>query len=132
MKETLTMGNTYLQSYQASLNEISAESQKTIRQVTAGLEEEFKKQVTDFEGVSSGLEAELQNKIKQFHETLLPNLEKELDQYKIERLKQTDQLVKTIVQKASVEIINKSISFEDHQKLVMDSLEKAKKEGAFI
>jgi hypothetical protein len=35
------------------------------------------------------------------------------------------------VQKASSEMFNKSISTEDHQKLLMESLEKAKSEGVF-
>jgi F0F1-type ATP synthase membrane subunit b/b' len=131
LKESLTMGHTYLDSYKSSLNEISEESRKNLQQVTKGFEEDLKRQTEDFRNVARELEGNLQKQISEFHDSLMPNLEKELEAYKAERLKQTDQLVKSIVQKASVEIINKSISLEDHQKLVMDSLEKAKKEGAF-
>ena len=87
--------------------------------------------LTDFEDVSKALQADLQKQIKDFRESLLPDLEKELDEYKKMRLKQSEETIAKIVQKASSDIFNKSISLEDHQKLLIASLEKAKAEGVF-
>jgi len=62
---------------------------------------------------------------------LIPEIEKELETYKQQRMKSIDQTVMTIIQKASQEIFNKSLSAGDHQSIVIDALEKAKKEGVF-
>jgi hypothetical protein len=87
--------------------------------------------LNDFQKISHGLQTDLEKQIKEFHETLLPRMEKELEGYKEVRIKQAEQTITKIVQQASQEILNKSISFEDHQKLMIDSLDKAKKEGMF-
>ena len=62
--------------------------------------------------------------------TLL-NLQKDIEAYKESRYADAEESVKQIVQKVSQEVLNKSISLEDHQKMVIDALEKAKKEGVF-
>jgi hypothetical protein len=87
--------------------------------------------LTDFQQISHGLQTDLAKQIKEFNETLLPRMEKELESYKQVRMKQAEQTITKIVQAASQDILNKSISFEDHQKLMLDSLDKAKKEGMF-
>jgi hypothetical protein len=58
-------------------------------------------------------------------------MQKELDGYKQSRINQIEQMISRVIQEASQEILNKSISVDDHQKLLMESLEKAKKEGVF-
>jgi F0F1-type ATP synthase membrane subunit b/b' len=129
LKESLAMGHTYLDTYQSSLKEISQESQKTLTQVSKGFEEDLKKQTEDFRLTAKSLETSLQKQIQDFHNSLLPTLEKELESYKTERLKQIEEMVVEITQKASQEVLNRSIPQSEHQKLIIESLEKAKKEG---
>lgn len=112
-KEAFDTAKNFITNYQLSLKQLSAES------------------LVEFQNIVKGLETDLSQQVKQFHEVLLPQLEKELEAYKQNRLQQTDKIVAQIVQKASREIINKAISLEDHQSLVTDALEKAKKQGAF-
>jgi hypothetical protein len=104
---------TFTNNYQSSLTQLSQQS------------------LGQFQKISQDLQLDLKNQIKQFHESLLPNLEKELSEYKKTRLQQIDTTVSQIIQKASQEIINKSISLDDHKELVLKSLEIAKKEGVF-
>ena len=40
-------------------------------------------------------------------------------------------MVIAIIQKASQEILNKSLSLDDHRQLITEALEKAKNEGLF-
>lgn len=98
---------------------------------TKSLQELTTTSLTDFQHIIKGLETDLQKQIAAFHTSLLPNLEKELEEYKKARMKETEQTIARVVQKASQEILNKSISLEDHQTLLIQSLEKAKKEGIF-
>jgi hypothetical protein len=103
----------FMQSYAASLQQVTEQS------------------VTDFQQIVKTLETDLQNQIKDFHSSLLPALEKELAEYKQMRMKQTDDLTVRIVQKASQEILNKSLTMDDHHAIMTASLERAKKEGVF-
>lgn len=112
-KDSLSTSQAFMQSYTASLQSISQQS------------------VHDFQATVKQLQTDLQQQIASFHQSLLPNLEKELDEYKQMRLKQTDQMVASIVQKTSQEVLNKTIPLEDHHTLMTEALEKAKKEGVF-
>ncbi|MBI5122399.1 hypothetical protein HZA75_00915 [Candidatus Roizmanbacteria bacterium] len=112
-KDATGAAEEFKKSYKASLEQIASSS------------------LTGFQNVSQEIQTDLEKQIKLFHDTLLPGLQKELDDYKQERLKQTEQTITHIIQKASQEIFNQSISFEDHQQLMLNSLEKAKKEGMF-
>jgi hypothetical protein len=87
--------------------------------------------LSDFQQTSENLQTDLKQQIKSFRESMLPDLQKELDAYKQMRLKETEELVKKIVEQASQNIFNRSLSLDDHQKLLTDSLEKAKAEGVF-
>jgi len=56
--------------------------------------------------------------------------EKELELYKVEALKKIDDQIYNVIQNISNEVLGKSISLQDHEQLIIDALEKAKKEGA--
>lgn len=85
----------------------------------------------EFQIIMTQLQTDLKKQNKEFQDTLLPEIQKEVESYKKARMQEVDQAVTGIVQKASQEIFNKSISMEDHQTVVTQSLEKAKKEGLF-
>lgn len=112
-KEAHNTSEKCTQNYQTSLNLITTQS------------------LTDFQNVIKQLYDNLQKQIKDVQDSMLPALQKELAEYKEMRMKQTDQDVISIVQKATQEIFNKSISFNDHENLLIESLEKAKKESLF-
>jgi len=112
-KEVSAMAQSYRGKYQDSLVALTNES------------------LQGFKAVSTELQESLQKQVAEFHKTMLPNLEKELDEYKQSRMKETDQTIRKIVQKVSQEFLNKSLSIDDHQKLLVDALEKAKREGFF-
>lgn len=112
-KEAVQTARIFLQNYQASLQQLGNAS------------------LVQTQTVTKTLEAELQIQMKHFHDSLLPTLEKELEEYKAARFRETEQLVAKVIQRASQEILNKSISLEDHHALMIASLEKAKREGVF-
>lgn len=112
-KEAFDTGQNVTDSYHSSLKQM----------VTISL--------TDFQNVTSNLELELQKQIKDFRNTLLANLEKEVEEYKLQKIKRIDQVSVGIVQKVAQEVMNKSLTTEDHEALVIRSLDKAKKEGVF-
>lgn len=139
----ITDANYVNQSSKASvdqaLKEIEADIHKealaTAREFASNYKESLKQltdqSLSDFNTVTQGLQTDLARQIKDFQETLLPNLEKELADYKQSRINQIEQMIARIVQKASQEVLNKSLSIEDHEHLLIESIEEAKKRGMF-
>ncbi len=108
-----TSAHQFLEYYHNSLRQISVNS------------------VTDFQKIIREMEADYQKQLKDFEQNVLPNMQKDIEAYKEARYKDADAQVKKIVQKVSQEVLNKAMSLDEHEKLVLDALEKAKKEGMF-
>ncbi|HVA96187.1 MAG TPA: hypothetical protein VND99_00905 [Candidatus Acidoferrales bacterium] len=106
-------------------------SQEFTKTYSASLQKVAAQSLTEFQTITKGMEQEMQRQTKEFRETLLPRLEKDLEEYKKLRLQQADRTITHIIQEVSQEILNKSLSVEDHQRLLIEALEKAKSEGAF-
>jgi len=103
----------FTKTYSASLQKIAAQS------------------LTNLQTITQAMEAELDKQSKEYRASLLPRLEKELDEYKKMRLQQAERTINHVIQEVSQEVLNKSLSLDDHHRLLVESLEKAKKEGAF-
>lgn len=130
-KEAVSTGRLVLNSYAASLKELTNTSLRDIGEISKGLDTELQTELKEFEKITKTLAEDLQKQMQTFNENQLETMQKELDAYKEARMKQTEQMVLAIVQKVSQEVLNKSISLDDHQKLVVESFERAKKEGLF-
>jgi vacuolar-type H+-ATPase subunit H len=130
-KESVATGRAVLNNYESSLKELTNTSLKDIGEISKSLDVDLQTQLKEFEKITRELEGDLQKQLKAFNETQLAMMQKELDAYKESRIKQTEQMVTGIVQQVSQEVLNKSISLDDHQKLVLEAFEKAKKEGVF-
>lgn len=98
---------------------------------TAALKNTSGTSLSEFQNIMSQLQVDLKKQIDDFHNALLPKIEQELETYKKARMQQVDKAAVDIAQKASQEIFNKTISMSDHQNAVIQSLERAKKEGIF-
>lgn len=112
-KEGGVIAKSFTTEYTNSLKNLSNQSLKEFQTIMTQLQEDLKKQN------------------KTYQEQLLPAIQKEIEEYKKSKMTEIDQEIVTIIQKASQEVFNKSISLSDHQKVVIDSLEKAKKESVF-
>ncbi len=112
-QDAVASAQNFTATYQGSLRQLSDQS------------------ISDFQGVASTLKSDLELQISQFHNSLLPALQKELEDYKQARLTHIESSINLIIQKVAQQVLNKSISLPDHTKLVVDSMEKAKKEGMF-
>jgi hypothetical protein len=112
-KEAGGTSHEFTKTYSSSLQKLAAESLK------------------EFQTITKTMETDLQKQTKEYRESLLPGLQKEMDEYKKLRLAQADRTITHVIQEVSQEILNKSLSLEDHEQLLIQALEKAKKEGAF-
>jgi hypothetical protein len=134
-KDAAGAANNFLSDYQTTLSELSKQSLASYKGISAGLSEDLKKFSLELESalksMAEGLSQDLQKQVKDFHDSLLPALNKELEEYKQLRIKQADQTITQIVQKVSQDLLNRSLTIPDHQALMVEALEKAKKDGVF-
>ncbi len=108
------------------------DSIKSIGQLHAKISDELGNEIYFYlSEIKTTNELFLKKQINDFHLTLLPQIEKELDAYKQVRMQEIDKVTIEIVQKASQDIFNKTISLTEHQNVITQSLDKAKKEGVF-
>jgi hypothetical protein len=112
-KDSTTAAETYRNAYRDSLKHITDQS------------------LHDFEAISQEMHTSLQKQVTSFHEAMLPALEKELATYKETRMQETETLIKQIVQQVTREMLSKTLTMEDHEKVLLASLEKAKQKGMF-
>jgi len=112
-KEALDASRSSVNSYSQSLKVVTTQS------------------LNDLQIIAKGLEVDLQKQISDFNQSLLPKLEKEVEEYKELRIKQAEQMVNKIIQKATQEIFGRIITLNDHQNIMLESLERAKREGVF-
>ena len=111
--------------------EVAHNSQELTNTYQNSVKQLITQSLTNFQSISHGLEESLQQKIKDFHDTLLPKLEQEVEAYKDARMKDVDRKVNTIIEKVSQKALHKAMPMEDHKNLIIESFEKAKKEGVF-
>jgi vacuolar-type H+-ATPase subunit H len=128
---------------QTSVNEALQKMEEQIEKDAGSASHEFTKtyssslqklatsSLNEFQTITRTMEADLQKQTKDFSAKMLPTLEKELEEYKKIRLQQAERTITHVIQEVSQEILNKSLSLDDHQRLLVESLEKAKKEGVF-
>jgi len=121
-----------LQKMEGSLeHDMGAASQDVEKIYASSLQQVSSQSLAEFQTIIRSMEAELQKQTATFRDSLLPQMEQELDEYKKIRLQQADRTITQVIQEVSQEILNKSISLDDHQRLLIEALEKAKKEGVF-
>lgn len=111
--ETLNTAKVYIDRYHDALTKLSGETLQGFNHIAKGLETDLQKQITDFRA------------------NTLTTLEKELQDYKGVRMQQTEELIKKIVGKVSQDVLHKTLTVEDHHQLMVDALDRAKKEGMF-
>jgi F0F1-type ATP synthase membrane subunit b/b' len=130
-KQATDTGGEFMNHHATLLKQLNDQSLHDFKIVTKGTQEDLQKSLNEFQNTVQQLQNDLQKQLKDFQETLLPTMEKEIEEYKQARMKQAEQTVSTVVKKVSQEVLNKSLSLDDHQDLVMKSLERATKEGIF-
>lgn len=123
------------QALQKIITDVHREAFDTGKKVTDDHEEKLKQIATNsisgFQNVTNELEIELQKQIREFRQEVLANIEKEVQEYKEAKMRRVDQASVILVQRVSQEVLNKSLTVNDHENLVIRSLDKAKKEGIF-
>lgn len=133
-----------------SLEDVMGNHLNTLRRESENFDRDYKEALADVKKTAlESTEAELQKEIKSFREVIteeiidshkkiesqtleeMAEVNRQMEAYKAEQIKLIESQINQIIQKMTKEIIGKSLSLNEHQDIVMEALEKAKKEGAF-
>lgn len=130
-KQAMEANKEFIDRYHESLKELVNSSLADYQGVSKQTQSELQTSLSNFQRTTKSMESDLQIRIKTFQESVIPKMEKELEEMKRARMVEAERRIVKIIQTASQDVLNKTISPEDHEKLIIESLEKAKMESVF-
>lgn len=119
-----------LTDYERALEEVKEEDIKTLKNISKTIESNTLDEVADFKEILEKETVAAQKIVEQKIEQAYADVEQEIKAYREDKRKKIDEAVYTIVRQVSEEILGKSVSLADHEKLVIDALEQAKADFA--
>jgi hypothetical protein len=124
-------GVKYDQQYQQLFDTIKAEYIKTTNEAVDRIQEEAKKQLESFraslEEGTAGSEATLGKMV----EAEFAAAKHEIEEYKTREMKKIDDSIVSVLEKVIQDVMGRAIPLSEQEKLIIDSLETAKKESVF-
>lgn len=117
------------QNYLALFSQLKEEFLQETKTSLAQIEEAGQKTIADFSKLFQQALASSQTSLKTQISSEFENAKKEIDLNKQQEYKKISDRINKTVEDLSKELLNRIISIEDHEKLVLDALEKAKLEG---
>ena len=134
--QVLEEGKKNLQSLARNNTKILEDESKSLRnhykEMVREVDDEYRKKasyaVSLLEKATEGEVKDFGKDIDQEIASQINRSKQEIEEYKKEKLAHVDEAVVNIIKQASEEILGKTISLRDHQALIIEALEKAKKE----
>jgi len=123
-QDFFTSYQSYLQSvkgkYEQELDTLITKTQALTEQDFLRLQEEIRQRTSSSQnGLSKQMEDEFTKTQMEIHE------------YKKHKLREVNDSIEKLIMKVAEEVLGQTISFAQHQQLILDAFEKAKKEGMF-
>jgi len=108
-------------------NDVVDGSRGLIDTMLGQLREETKQFTEQVKAETSAVGADIRSRLNSLWEDVL----REVETYKKERLAEVDRLLQNSVRRVITSVLRDSLSAEDHKKLIIRALERAKKQGLF-
>lgn len=121
----------YAEKYQNMLNITQSESIKVFQNLPSKLESAFHTEIEKIFSNLSGQVQAAQDDASEIVRKAYLEVEKEVEEYKKQRMKQVDDSLILILENIARKVLAKEITPEEHEKLVMKALQEAKKQGLF-
>ena len=115
--------------YEEEINRINKENIQTLQNIYKDIETSTKSDFTKYKEFIQQQTFDAEKIAKERIEEEYKKLENEINLRKEKELKKLNDDIYTILLNISKEVVGKSMNFSDHQDLIIDALERAKKEG---
>ena len=130
-KELERMGQIYAKTYEEALINMQQASLRTFANIPQDIKLFVVKALDDFRLTLSAEVARAQTQTLAALEQSIKGAEAEIDKYKEGRMRQIDVSAAKLVTEVTRKVLGKSISVDEHEKLVMRALEEAKRQNIF-
>ena len=115
--------------YEEEINKINKDNIQTLQNIYKDIETSTKSDFTKYKEFIQQQTFDAEKIAKERIEEEYKKLENEINLRKEKELKKLNDDIYTILLNISKEVVGKSMNFSDHQDLIIDALERAKKEG---
>lgn len=119
------------QEYKTMITTIKQDYVKKADETLKIIEKIPEQELTDFSNILKKETVEAQSVIDKRVQEQFEKSQQEIQKYKEEKLKEVDRSINKIIIQVAGEVIGKTLSLSEHEKLVFDALESAKREGFF-
>lgn len=120
-----------LASYKSLVEKEKKDSFDTIETLSQGIKDQILTEIDQFKEDIHKETIETESEVRLKVEKQYEDMEKSLQEYKAERLRKIDNAIYKIVVQVSKDVIGKGMTLEDHENLIINSLEDAKKRSEF-
>ena len=119
----------FLEAYKRELESLKQKNVEIVKNVSNNIQEDAIKEVKDFDNILQKETFAAQKIVEDKIEKEYSTAQKNVQDYKNEMLKKAEEEIYKILETVSKLTIGKSIPLAEHEQLIIDALEKAKKEG---
>ncbi len=117
--------------YQETFEEVKVQFIKQVKDTLGKVQEAGETGLQEFRVALKDQQLTSQYYIEKRLNQEFDQAQKEVARYKDEQMRRVEDSVDRIILRLSEEVLGKAISLEDHEKLILESLSKAKEEGLF-
>ncbi|OGH18084.1 MAG: hypothetical protein A3C22_03175 [Candidatus Levybacteria bacterium RIFCSPHIGHO2_02_FULL_37_10] len=119
----------FLSEYKKELDSLKARAIEVAQNTSKDIEEDTEREIKEFDNVLAQETFSAQKIVEGKIEEEYSTAQKEVEAYRQEMMKKLEGQIYKILEDVSKMAIGKSISLADHEQLIIDALEKAKKDG---
>lgn len=117
--------------YKKVLDSVKQEHAQKAEESLKSVEGIVDQQLQDFRQILKKETIESEQIVSQRVNSEYTKVHQEIEQYKAQKIQEINLATNQVIHQITEEVLGKAIPLEDHQKLILDALEKAKTEGLF-
>ncbi len=122
----------YKKQFHELLDSTKAEFLRKAEESVAAIEKIPQEEIESFKEILRSETIESQKIIGKRVNEEFNEVQKEIQEYKDQKFEDMDESVQEVIKKVTKEVLSKSLSDEDHRKLVLEALQEAKTEDSFV
>lgn len=129
IKDFENVSQDFLNLYKKELNLIKSQTAEIVRKMSKDVEKDILKDLKGFKEILKKETIASQKIVGEKIEEDYKNVEQEVQVYKKEQLKKVEDHIYSVLQAVSKLVIGRALSTEEHERLIIDALNRAKTEG---
>ncbi len=132
IKDFEKVSQDFLKAYQNELDIIKGNTIQVLKNISKDIEKDTLFEIKDFKEILKKDTFASQKIVEEKIEDAYKRVEKEIENYKKERLQRVEENIYKTLQEVSKLVLGKTLSLQDHENLIIDALNQAKKENAIV